>query len=275
MANEQAQKVLHCERCNVRIRLATRRNPDAKMLRLAKEPKGLCINCAVHNWLQNTYPVNILLAKSGPGCLAHQHIRDQFTEIMRSGRADANPDEINWNLLSDNWDLPFPNKVKPSAANPCTQQKLDDIKSGKEKAFEYPPDAVDPLRGVTTITSFNQLNLFEDGLGDKVQTLLKGSTMSRKKTSTNGEQLPLIDVGPENLKKIVPVARRYRAAVKRRMNEGDEEVKLKVKLLQLVEEANLQRDKTGKVKFKADGMTITVTPRDNLIQVTEKKDSAE
>jgi len=127
---------LRCERCNARVRLATRRNPDAKMLRLSTKQKGLCINCAVHDWLRNTYPVNILLAKSGPGCLAHQHIRDQFTGIMRSQRADANPDEINWNLLSDNWELPFPNKVKPNASNPCTQQELDVISKGTHPGVE-------------------------------------------------------------------------------------------------------------------------------------------
>jgi hypothetical protein len=97
--------------------------------------------------------------------------------------------------------------------------------------------------------------------------------MARKtKNNSAGEQMDLIDVGPENLKKIVPVARRYIAAVKRRSKEGAEEVALKARLLELVEEADLKRDSKGRVKFKADGLTISVTPRDNLIQVTEKKE---
>lgn len=67
-----------------------------------------------------------------------------------------------------------------------------------------------------------------------------------KKKSTAGEQMPLIDVAPENLKKIIPVARQYRAAVKRRMAEGDAECKLKKKLRGLIEDADLKRDREGK-----------------------------
>lgn len=100
--------------------------------------------------------------------------------------------------------------------------------------------------------------------------------MAKKKTSSKkGEQMPLLDVGPENLKKIEPVARKYRAAVKRRLVESAEEVALKKKLRGLIIEANLKRDKEGKIKFTAGGLIIKMTPCDDLIQVTEKKDSAE
>ena len=123
--------VIHCERCGARCKVAGPRNSKAKMLRRSREPKGLCVNCAVHDWLRNTYLVNMLLAKSGPKILAYPHIREQFTAIMRVGMADAQPDEINWNLINENWDLPFPHKMKPSAANPCSQRELDEIAAGK------------------------------------------------------------------------------------------------------------------------------------------------
>lgn len=126
-----SKETIHCERCKAPCKIAGPRNSDAKMLRRSKEPKGLCINCATHDWLRNTYPVNMLLAQSGPKILLYPHIQEQFKAIMRAGLADAQPDEINWNLIVENWDLPFPHRIKPSPANPCTQQEIEDITDGK------------------------------------------------------------------------------------------------------------------------------------------------
>jgi len=93
--------------------------------------------------------------------------------------------------------------------------------------------------------------------------------------TTGGEQLVLIDVGPENLRRITPIARRYRAAMKRRVQALAEEVEAKVKILELVKEAKLSRLQDGSIKFKCDGMTITVMPRDEKITVKEEKDDGE
>ena len=114
-----------CERCKAPCKVAGRQNSKAKMLRHSKDPKGLCVNCAVHDWLRNTYPVNMILAGSGPTILAYSHIQKQFTEIMRVGLADAQPDEISWDLIIENWDLPFKGKVKATAMNPASQAVLD------------------------------------------------------------------------------------------------------------------------------------------------------
>lgn len=115
---------IYCERCEARCRVAASRNSKAKMLRHSKG-KGLCVNCAVHDWLRNTYPPNIILAQSGPKVLLFPHIQEQFTEIMRTGFADAKPDEIDWERIVENWDLPFKNKVKATATNPASQDVLD------------------------------------------------------------------------------------------------------------------------------------------------------
>lgn len=130
------QIIICCERCKAYCKVVGPRNSKAKMLRLSKEPKGLCINCAVHDWLRNTYPPNILLAQSGPNILLYPHIQKQFADIMRIGFADAKPDEINWNLIVENWDLPFPQKIKPSATNPCTQREIDEIAAGKRPSLD-------------------------------------------------------------------------------------------------------------------------------------------
>ncbi len=116
---------VECKRCGQRCKLSETPGKKAKMLRRSKEPKGLCVNCAVHDWLRNTYPVNLLLAQSGPKSLLFPHIQEQFTGIMRTGFADAKPDEIDWQRIVDNWELPFKNKVKGTAMNPASQDVLD------------------------------------------------------------------------------------------------------------------------------------------------------
>lgn len=117
-------ETVDCKRCGQSCRVSGAPGEKAKMLRFAEGP-GLCVNCAVHDWLRNTYPPNILLAQSGPKVLLFPHIQEQFTEIMKIGFADAKPDEIDWQRIVDNWDLPFKNKVKATAMNPASQDVLD------------------------------------------------------------------------------------------------------------------------------------------------------
>lgn len=128
-------RTVHCVRCGISCQIAGPGNPDAKMLRRATVP-GLCVNCAVHDWLRNCYPVNTMLARSGPANLRYTHIQEQFTGIMKVGMADAMPDEIDWELIIENWDLPFSHPVKRRAENPAGQKELDYITSGKERNFE-------------------------------------------------------------------------------------------------------------------------------------------
>lgn len=161
-----------CERCKAACKVAGPQNPNAKMLRYSKEPKGLCVNCAVHDHLRNTYPVNVLL-QSGPKALRFSHIQEQFAGIMRMQFADAQPDEINWNLIIENWDLPFPHKVKSRAENPCNQKELDEIKSGKRRGLGGPPNPYTVCSPPEPITSFDRLNKLEPGFGDALKNCLK------------------------------------------------------------------------------------------------------
>lgn len=93
--------------------------------------------------------------------------------------------------------------------------------------------------------------------------------MAKRGRPKKGQQLDLIDVAPENLKEIIPVAREYRELVKARLNILKQEVEFKQKLLQLAQKAGLTADAKGKIKFKADGMTIIITPQDYKVQVKE------
>jgi len=116
---------IRCQRCGAHCKVVGPRNSKAKMLRRSKEPKGLCINCAVHDFLRNTYPVNLILAGSKPEVLRFEHIQQQFTDIMRAAGADAEPDEIDWEAIIANWDLPFKSKIKATVMNPASQDVLD------------------------------------------------------------------------------------------------------------------------------------------------------
>lgn len=168
--------MINCDRCGVKLQMDSPGNPDAKMLRRAKEPKGVCVNCAVHDWLRNTYPCNILLAQSGPKALVLPHIQEQFTGIMKVGMADAMPDEINWDLIIENWDLPFQNKIKASATNPVSQLEFDEVTSGERPPFfeDYDPSKRQTVSGENLcITSFEQMNEIEPGLGDQLRDCLR------------------------------------------------------------------------------------------------------
>lgn len=265
------ETIVYCERCGARCKVDGSRNPDAKMLRRSKKPKGLCVNCAVHDWLRKTYPCNMILASSGPRVLAYQHIRDQFADIMRTAGADADPDEINWNLINENWDLPFADKVKPRADNPITQKEFDEIRDGKYKAIDTPSPAAKVLLDCNgVITSFEQLNQLEPGLGDQIKNLLPNSKEKIMSKKQKGEQLRLIEVGPENLKVIAKETRIYRSLVDQRLVLLKKEVKQKEKVKTLVKEAELQRLQDGRIQFEVDDEIVCLMPQDDLITIKKK-----
>lgn len=98
--------------------------------------------------------------------------------------------------------------------------------------------------------------------------------MARKK-KTGGEQLDLIETQPENAKKIIKQAKIYKSAQAARIEALAEEVAAKKALLDLIHEAGLQRMPDGKIRFTADGFTITVTPADDKIKVKDNSESEE
>lgn len=116
----------------------------------------------------------MLLAKSGPKSLAYPHIQEQFAGIMRMGLADAMPDEIAWELIIENWELPFPNKVKPSNTNPCSQLELFEVSEGTRPGIGDVPVNQHTVTNFDdlTVRSFGQLNELSPGLGDDLKNCL-------------------------------------------------------------------------------------------------------
>lgn len=97
--------------------------------------------------------------------------------------------------------------------------------------------------------------------------------MANKNTAKKdkGEQLDLIDVSPENAKPIIALARRYKKISAARQANLAEEVKLKKQIIDLVKAAKLQPLENGVIKFAYNGVTVSITPRDELVKVKDEK----
>ncbi|MBA7676117.1 hypothetical protein ES703_84358 [subsurface metagenome] len=162
-----------CERCGAQLQVGPAPGSEAKLLRRSKVPKGFCVNCAVHNFLRNTYPPNIQLAESGPEILLIPHIQTVFADIMKAGFADANPDEIDWQRIVDNWELPFPTKLKTSGMNPCSQKELDEVAAGTRSGLGAVTEDSPLVKNRGVIKSFEELNELEPGLGDDLRDCLQ------------------------------------------------------------------------------------------------------
>jgi hypothetical protein len=97
--------------------------------------------------------------------------------------------------------------------------------------------------------------------------------MAKKKETQKGEQMDLIeDVQPKNAGAILKEARIYKKFQAERLSALAKEKEHKQKVLDLVKAANLQPLEDGIIRFRCDGVLITVKPRDELITV---KDEAE
>lgn len=96
---------------------------------------------------------------------------------------------------------------------------------------------------------------------------------SKKSKVSADEQLDLIDVKPKNSKEIIATARRYKATQAKRLSYLKDEIAEKQTLLELVKKEKLQPLEDGKIRFRCDGMVITITPRDELIKIKEDGDS--
>ena len=94
--------------------------------------------------------------------------------------------------------------------------------------------------------------------------------MVKKTKTVKGEQLQLIDVGPENLKAIVKEVRIYKEHQTDRLVSLKKEVDQKEKVRKLVEGSGLKRLQDGTIRFEAAGAVICIAPQEDLITIKEK-----
>ena len=86
------------------------------------------------------------------------------------------------------------------------------------------------------------------------------------------KQLQLIETLPENIQEIVDVALEYQECKQGRINILKKEVELKAKISEMVKKAGFQPLKDGVIRFRHDGVLVSITPRDELIKVKEVKE---
>jgi hypothetical protein len=48
-----------------------------------------------------------------------------YLELLQMAGTDVTAEEIDWNAIIANWELPFPTPMKRTATNPVTQEELD------------------------------------------------------------------------------------------------------------------------------------------------------
>lgn len=87
-----------------------------------------------------------------------------------------------------------------------------------------------------------------------------------------GAQIPLLDTGPKNIKKIAPHVRVYKAAMKQRVESLAVEIREKGLILALALEANLIPLPNGHITFTCEGIDIDIEPRDFVIHTTTHKE---
>jgi hypothetical protein len=113
-----------CGRCGAPCKIDPVPGSQAKMLKRGSTPKGLCINCAVHDQLRHLYPANLTLEQSRGQGLRHPHIQKMFFDLCRMRGTDAAFEEIDWQAIVAHWDLPFPTKLQGTSANPAREEEL-------------------------------------------------------------------------------------------------------------------------------------------------------
>jgi len=82
-----------------------------------------------------------------------------------------------------------------------------------------------------------------------------------------GEQLMLMDTDLPEAKPITAAARRYKKHQKARMEALALEIKAKGEIKNLVRAAKIKPNAEGVIELRLHGITIKITPRDELVKV--------
>lgn len=106
-------EVVNCQRCG-RLCRPGQGNPESRPFR--RSTKGLCVNCAITEFFKTTEPMTSLLEglmyKTDKRILLSPAIQEQVGNIMKAGNCDASLEEIDWQTVVDQWDLPLPRRKR-------------------------------------------------------------------------------------------------------------------------------------------------------------------
>ena len=107
------QQVL-CPRCSKPCKVSDRPSQgDARLLRLAKNThEGLCANCAVTSFILSIESLAYAIELNGTQVLLMPQAQGVFAELFQVSKSDADISEVNWQVVVENWNLPFPAQSK-------------------------------------------------------------------------------------------------------------------------------------------------------------------
>lgn len=101
-------EITKCTRCGRQCIPGKSLNPEARPFKGAME--GLCADCVVTSFLQSDEVLQQAIVKTKKAVLLLPFAQEQFFKLMKVGRSELSSDEINWEVVVDQWDLPFPGK---------------------------------------------------------------------------------------------------------------------------------------------------------------------
>lgn len=103
------QQVALCTRCSKPGQTGPQPNPEGRLMVFAQTAQNaLCADCAATAFIKGVETLMWGIEKNGVQMLLNPAIQQGFAEVMRVGRADATPQEIDWQRVVDNWELPIP-----------------------------------------------------------------------------------------------------------------------------------------------------------------------
>lgn len=99
-------QVVSCERCGAPCKHNPKRNPNARLLRHAPTPQGVCAGCAMTRFLKTTEPLASLIRSKGPSVLLKPDVQQAAERLLPAGDSDAKQGEVNWQAVVDWWEFP-------------------------------------------------------------------------------------------------------------------------------------------------------------------------
>jgi len=121
-----------CQRCGRACRVAGPFKEKAEMFRRSRSPQGLCSDCVMTEFLYNTYPINMQIDEAGPELLLKPGVGEAFMQSMILERGDLTIEEISWERIVANWELPV--KVSKDSRNPY---RMGDERKRRESLRKY------------------------------------------------------------------------------------------------------------------------------------------
>ena len=97
-----------CSRCGKPCQPGQSHNLEARPFRRAE--KGLCETCVVTQFLlsDDVEPLRDGVFRNGIEVLRNPVIQKQFERILKAGRSELPAENIDWDMVIDQWELPFP-----------------------------------------------------------------------------------------------------------------------------------------------------------------------